>query len=355
MDKFRIDGHKLGWHVDRVASWQKGDRIYPIYMEISPSGGCNHRCSFCGVDYLGYKSRFLDAAIIKYRLTELGGLGLKSVMYCGEGEPLLHKEIGSIINHTKKSGIDVAVTTNGVFLTEKLAEESLGSIEWIKVSFNAGTPATYMKVNGAKEKDFQTVLANLTVARKIKEREGYKTVLGMQMILLPENRKESAILAGIAKDIGLDYLVIKPYSQHPQSRVSLYKDIRDEDLAELEAEVSKFNGDGFSVIFRSLSIRKREAEEKPYSKCAALPFWSYIDSGGGVWGCLDYVGDDRFYYGDIYSSSFQEVWESERRLKSLKWVENEMDCNVCRSNCRMDEVNKYLWSLKNPPQHVNFI
>ena len=29
--------------------------------------------------------------------------------------------------------------------------------------------------------------------------------------------------------------------------------------------------------------------------------------------------------------------------------------NNCRKACRLDEINKYLWMLKNPPEHVNFI
>jgi hypothetical protein len=27
----------------------------------------------------------------------------------------------------------------------------------------------------------------------------------------------------------------------------------------------------------------------------------------------------------------------------------------CRENCRLDSINRYLFSLKNPPEHVNFI
>jgi len=39
MDEYRIDSHKLIFHVDRVASWLKGADIYPIYMEVSPKWG----------------------------------------------------------------------------------------------------------------------------------------------------------------------------------------------------------------------------------------------------------------------------------------------------------------------------
>ena len=57
---FSIDTHKLAYHPDRVAQiveagsdWSKHINVRPIYAEISTSGACNHRCTFCSVDYIG--------------------------------------------------------------------------------------------------------------------------------------------------------------------------------------------------------------------------------------------------------------------------------------------------------------
>ncbi len=62
MDEYGIDSHKLMFHVPRVNDWLQGKTVYPIYIEIAPAGGCNHRCTFCAVDYIGYKVRYLDKA-----------------------------------------------------------------------------------------------------------------------------------------------------------------------------------------------------------------------------------------------------------------------------------------------------
>jgi len=355
MDTYGLDGHKLHFHVNRVNEWLDGKNIYPLYMEISPTGACNHRCEFCGLDFMGYEATILDSGLLKERLSELGALGLKSVMYAGEGEPLLHKGLADIVKHTKRSGIDVAITTNAVLLDKNFAETCLGSLEWIKVSINAGIAETYRSIHKAKQGDFERVISNMKTARKLKEEGGHSCALGMQMILLPENYNEATTLAGIARDIGMDYLVIKPYSQHPQSITKKYETISYADIETLSATLGEYNNGDFSTVIRSKAIGKEKKENKGYSRCLALPFWSYIDSKGRVWGCSVFLEDERFYYGNIYENSFKEIWEGERRAKSIAFVLNEFDASKCRLNCRMDAVNGYLWGLEEPPPHVNFI
>ncbi len=82
----------------------------------------------------------------------------------------------------------------------------------------------------------------------------------------------------------------------------------------------------------------------------------YADSAGNVWGCSMYLNDERFLYGNINDNTFQEIWVGKQRQVSMTWVENSLDANSCRINCRMEKkINRYLWDLKNPPRHVNFI
>ena len=66
MNDFAIDSHKMQYHQDRVRDWLegRGGEVFPIYVEISPVGHCNHRCTFCAVDYIGYKNRSLDTKLL---------------------------------------------------------------------------------------------------------------------------------------------------------------------------------------------------------------------------------------------------------------------------------------------------
>lgn len=355
LDKFRIDSHKLMFHVGKVADWSEGKDIYPIYAEISPAGSCNHRCTYCALDYMEYKPRFLPSDILKTRLTELGRLGLKSVMYAGEGEPFLHKDIASIINHTKASGIDVAITSNGALFDPEMSSATLASITWIKISFNAGTSQTYAKIHRTKERDFDRVLSNITEAVRIRKERGLSSTIGIQMILLPENAHEAVALAKIAKDIGADYLVIKSYSQHLKSITKQYEGFAYKDFYSLNDELQKVSTDSFRVVFRENAMKKLEEKKRAYDVCRALPFWTYIDAGGGVWGCSAYLGDGRFYFGSILENTFEEIWKSGKRKEVMRFVAEKLDIKDCRRNCRMDEINRYLHELKHPSPHVNFI
>jgi radical SAM protein with 4Fe4S-binding SPASM domain len=175
------------------------------------------------------------------------------------------------------------------------------------------------------------------------------------MLLLPENSHEAEALAARVKAAGASYLVIKPYSQHLMSQTRKYANIDYVPYLEISERLARFNDSSFTVIFRINTIMKTKRTERGYSRCLALPFWSYIDSFGNVWACNAHLGDDRFFYGNIFEESFQDIWNGERRRRSLDFVAAEMDVEGCRMNCRMDEINCYLWELTHPSVHVNFI
>ena len=366
MDTFLIDSHKLVYHPRRVADliesgddWEKAKHIYPIYLELSPVGACNHRCTFCAVDYIGYKSVMLDYAMLEQRLPEMGRLGVKSIMYAGEGEPLLHKKINEIVALTKASGIDVSFTTNGVLLTPDFVERSLDKTSWIKVSLNAGTAASYAAVHQTRERDFQRVVDNLKYAAAYKRQHNVACTIGVQAVLLPENAADMPELARICRDeIGADYLVIKPYSQHLFSETHQYEDINYHPYLAMEEELAAFNSPDFQLIFRSHTMQKYlEKPEARYQKCHATPFvWGYVMANGSVYGCSAYLLDKRFEYGNLNQAGFQEIWEGERRKESFHFIRNQLDIKDCRRNCRMDEVNRYLDRLVNQSvPHINFI
>ena len=351
MDDFRIDSHKLTYHPQRVAQWMEADtwekakKVYPLYWEITTSAACNHRCTFCSVDAIGYPAILMEYDILVMRMEEAKALGVKSVMFAGTGEPLLHRDRDEITERAVKCGLDVAFTTNGILLN-KLDRVDLCT--WIKVSLNAGSRKSYAAIHQTDEGDWDKVWNGIENAVK---RKG-KCAIGVQCVVLPENLKEMRDLAHYSREAGADYLVLKPYSQGTFSIVQ-----RSVDYAEMHeylSSVKDYDTDTFKVIYREDSM-KQESEKHHYEKCRATPnFWVYSKADGEVFSCSAHLMDKRFSIGNLNTQTFQEIWEGEGRRKNWEMMK-EFDIKECRKNCRMDKANRYLSELANGVPHQAFI
>lgn len=351
-DNIRLDSHKLMYHPEVVGRWLKGENIYPIEMEISLSGGCNHRCVFCSFEYMNHTAEFLDKKVLLGNLRQLAWKGLKSVVYAGEGEPLLHKEAVNIINETKEYGIDTALSTNGVLLTPEISRDCLRSLTWIRFSVAGITNATYDKIQQGKPGDLQKVLVHIEEAVKVKKEQKLKTTIGVQLLLLPENKDEIVYMGKELKKTGIDYFTIKPFMQHPQNTKLIQ--VKYEEMQELGQEIKKLETEKFKIYFRSNAMKNISCE-RGYTKCWALPFMAYLNAKGDVYSCIRILGRDELKYGNIYEQSFCDIWEGIRRKEVTDYLDHmDLDKN-CGKTCRMNEMNKYLEDLKYPGEHVNFI
>ena len=351
-EQIRMDSHKLLYHPRHVADWLEGKAIYPIEIEIGLSGACNHRCVFCAVDYMGYQPNFLDTNLVISNLKELAAHGLKSIIYSGEGEPLLHKDAPNIFNQTKALGIDAAMATNGVLFTKEKAMDCLAAFTWIRFSIAAAKEETYKKIQRGQDGDLERVWRNLQDTVSIKHKKKLNVTLGAQLLLLPENQNEIVGLAKILREIGLDYLTIKPFSQHPSSLVKREPDYSE--TKELAAEVQALATEQFAVYFRYQSIAN-VSHKKTYEQCYALPFMTHIDANGDVFPCVAFVGNQALCYGNLYNHRFVEIWENPHTVEIMKRFQGAFLRDKCRKACRLDEMNKYLSQLRNPSSHVNFI
>lgn len=348
----RMDSHKLMYHPATVSRWLQGENIYPIEIEISPSGACNHRCVFCAVDYLNYQPYFLKKDILLRDIRQMSEKGLKSVICSGEGEPLLNKDLPDIVNAIKSYGVDVAMSSNGVLFRRDIAKECLASFTWIRFSVASMERKSYQKLQRGADGDLERLKENLADAVAIKREKSLKTTLGVQCLLLPENMLQLPQMARELREIGVDYLTIKPYSQHLHSKNRI--DVDYQSILDLKDEVCDYATETFSVYFRSATM-KRIHEKKEYEECHALPFMTHIDSRGNVWPCVAHIGVNDFCYGNIYDRTFQEIWEGEQRTRVIQKLAS-LDINqICRDACRLDHMNQYLDDLKHPGEHVNFI
>jgi radical SAM protein with 4Fe4S-binding SPASM domain len=350
--KLQLDGNKLFHHLDSVENWLKGEEIFPLYIAFSPSSLCNHSCSFCVYHYKTFEPIYFPLERYRELVDEWSRLGVKSVFFAGDGDPLLNRNCAEMARYTHERGISIAMNTNGRALNPEKSRVLARSLEWIRFSVNAGTPESYSRIHGTHARDFGIVLENIAGLVEARRESGSEITIGTQCVLLEDNLADIPKLAETMKAIGVDYLAVKPFLKHPLiSQAETPKNI-DAALRSLR-KVQSMTDERFKFVLRENLFR--EGQARSYHQCLAGPFMIEIDARGDVYSCGPYIGNADHRYGNVMSTSFEEMWRSELKKKIMNRIENQVDVKACMPFCRPDSVNRLLWELKNPPEHVNYI
>jgi cyclic pyranopterin phosphate synthase len=357
MDKFLMDRHKLYWHLDRVTEWQSRRTIAPIYVEISPVSKCNHRCIFCGIDFARDNGMKLERDALCKRLKEMGRAGVKSIMFAGEGEPLMHKDLPEFINVSRNHGIDVSVTSNGTLGNYDLWKDMLPNLTWIRFSVDAGTAGIHAKVHNVPERIFEKTIKSIEQAVEVKKIYGLGITIGIQFLIIDENVNDIENALSLFSKLGVDYISLKPYSLHPQMIRKKETIYTDEVVSHIDKTVGEYRAKSdMNIIFRKEALIKYMNKVKMFQHCCALPFWGYISTNGDFYTCSVFIGDDRFRSGNIYENDIEHILFGEKRQQSIRYGEDGLVIkDECRLNCRMARINEFLEVIANKPEHVNFI
>ncbi len=348
--RLQLDGHKLLYHIPTLNKWKRGEQFYPVLIEISPVGYCNQRCVFCAYNYLKGKKQFLERSRMLELVDEFAGLGVKSLFYSGEGEPLLHPHLAEFIIYGCKKGLDNALNTNGFLLTKDISEKILKCLSWVRFSINGGSAESYQRIHQAGKNSFRVVLENIKDAVAIKKKNNLGVTLGIQCVYIGQPFEELYEFGSMLKKIGADYFSIKPFNQHPlisfrpQEAILGYREL---------SKIEDLSDDRFISVVRKNFLP--EVKNRSYKECYGLEFFSEIGSDGDLCPCGPLLGLKQYSYGNIYRNTFKEIWMGGLRREVLQKIMAQIDTLSCMENCRLNNANNFLWQLKKSPAHVNFI
>ena len=150
-DRFAMLDNKLIWHPEILAKWKNNDFFYPVHVDIGATSSCNYKCVHCFYDYLKHKPHFLKRETLLSLVRELGALGVKSIFFASDGEPLLNKALPEAIIEAKKSGLDVAMSTNASLLKKEVSQKILPHLHWIRISVLAASKEAYCRLHRVNE------------------------------------------------------------------------------------------------------------------------------------------------------------------------------------------------------------
>ncbi len=359
-DSYLMDGHKLLWHLDRVNDWQQGKQITPLHIDVGLSKGCNIRCTYCFGAMQGNRfsagtaTYFPREPLLRY-LHDAGEAGVRSMAFIGESEPLVNPHAWEAIVCGKKSGIDISLGTNGILWDRGPAgDQALEQLSWLRFNISAASEDAYRRIHGSE--DFQIALQNIRHCVARKRAANLETTIGLQMVLIPENADQIVALAQLGKELGVDYLVIKQCSDTVDNTLGVF-DRLDEygAFADLLREAETCSSNGYDVIVKWRKVTNRG--KRSYCHCLGVPFLLYSSGDGRLYPCGMFFTDreEEFRLGDLTEMSFTEILASQRYRDVVERVSRINVQQECYANCRTDAVNDFLWHIKHPPKHVNFI
>lgn len=152
---------------------------YPPCVQIEPTSVCNFRCIMCyqidesfsrnSSGHMGHMS--LD--LFKHVVDQCAG-NLEAITFASRGEPLLNREIASMLDYCRGKFLGLKLNTNASLLTEKLTHVLLSSdLQTLVFSIDAADRDLYEKirVNGK----FDRLMRNLERLAEIRAKHYSKS------------------------------------------------------------------------------------------------------------------------------------------------------------------------------------
>ena len=314
--------------------WQK---LPPISAEIDPSNLCSENCVWCMFsEYRRKKPVSISLKDITRIIRQLAKIGCKGLTFTGGGDPLSNPEVfPKAFYEAINSGMKCALVTNGV-LIDKYIDSISDTCTYVRVSVDAGNRETYRRLHGRDL--WNKVWENL---KKLRER--FKGDLGVAFLVHPENYQEVKEFCNLARLHDLSYAGIRPVLL---SGYSLSEKI----VNSVVQQINSFKSDyDFPVFTRMARFREVIEKDRGFTDCLATPLLSVIGADLNVYLCCAYRGNEKFSFGNLKDSSFEEIWYGEKRKKIVEGI----NIDKCIP-CRLAQYNIMLGDLKNIA-HTEFL
>jgi radical SAM protein with 4Fe4S-binding SPASM domain len=151
-------------------------RLLPIYLDLNTLNRCNVSCVMCPPairhDQQGIKrDPYYRLTLDEYRLlTE--GLNVKTAHFVGAyAEPLLNKDIFTLVQHAHDTGAFTAITTNAMPLSVSFAERLVDAgLDMMSISLHGAKKATAEAI--MLKSNFERVIENIRVLQDVKRSRG---------------------------------------------------------------------------------------------------------------------------------------------------------------------------------------
>lgn len=364
-----LDGTKIQWYSDRVKKWEKGEKIAPITIDIALTRSCNYACHFCYAMTQENDRSVITKQNIYDFLDDASEIGVKGVSLVSDGESTVSPVFVETIEHGGQRGLSMAAATNGFLLNREKLEKIIPHLTYLRFNISAGEPKRYAEIMGCKEKWFNKVVQNISLAVKIKNELKSDCTIGMQMVFMPQYHDQILPLAKLGKELKPDYLIIKQCSDDEYKSLGVNYDEYKKHYKLLK-QAEEMSDKDYAVRVKWSKIKSEGI--RTYQRCYGPPFLLQMSGSGLIAPCGQLFNEKfkKFHIGNITQERFKDIWNSSRYWEVMSYLSSSYfnAQKMCGNLCLQHKVNEFLdgyrkgmidlklnTNNKQKPKHIDFV
>lgn len=288
----------------------------PFSISIEPTTACNLRCPECpsGLRSFSRPTGTMLQDTFRKVIDELHEYLMYLILYF-QGEPYLNQEFLDAVNYAHSKKIYTATSTNGHYLSEELALQTVESgLDRIIISLDGTDQASYEKYRiGGQFEKVVTGIANLVAARKkLRKKTPY---IILQFIVFQHNLHQIEEVKVLAKKLSVDKLEMKTAQIYDFEKGS-----------ELIPDQNKYSR------YRQNGQQHYSIKSDLMNKCWKMWHSCVMTWDGDIVPCC-FDKDARYVMGNIHDQSFTDIWNGPKYHDfRSRLFSNRSEIDICK-NC----------------------
>jgi len=321
---------KIFVHRERLESLKRGEFTPPITVDIDLTDACDHKCPWCEyAKHRIHRPSFLPKEIVFRLLDDLTGSPVRGLIFSGGGEPTTYPSFQEVAQKVAMNNLRAALFTHGGHI-HRFVDCIAKAFIHVRVSLDAGTGDTHAQFHTAGKKgSFDRALTGLRMLRAANPH----THLEISCIVTEKSFTEIIQLAEIAKDIGINFLLLK-FSRFAVDNQWITAD----KLAAIQEQVVRAQ-QILPTYYREPILS--DPKEFPVKVCRTTALKTLVAPDGNIYVCNQRRGETKMALGSLHENSFWDIWASEKH-KAIYHSINTAECIPCRHICYnqlFDELN----------------
>lgn len=319
------------WALPLLAAWPKvlsvidGGIPDPEVVELFPTNHCNLKCPHCRFRMVhGDRSQHMSLTTFETLLGELSTRGVNRLELSGGGEPLDHPNALDMFALIHDRKFRVGLITNAYALVDNpmLTDAVSMCADWIRVSVDGFTDATYRKVHGKNGLQFQALRE---VIQHLATQPRGQPQVGVKMLISRLNANDVELAIPIGLELGAHYMQFKFLGFATELALS---DEHQQSLSDaLLLQMAEYSGSPMRI-----EMVPPFSGEKTRERCLMTFLHPVIDWDGSIYLCAFFEHRMQEHsIGNIKDGGFFRHWDASKHRDAFDAI----DPMTCLPNCPM--------------------